>query len=117
MTTADQRRAWVLTRVLCDELTVHEAALFLGLSERSVWRLRARFAADGPGALVHGNRGRASGRRIDEATRAQVVALARTTYTGATLVDETGLAGAIESLQPMPGLSGCRQDPRCGHRV
>ena len=48
MTTTDQRRAWVLTKVLCDELTVHEAAAILGLSERSVWRLRPRFAAEGP---------------------------------------------------------------------
>lgn len=65
MTTADQRRAWVLTKLLCGELSVREVALFLGLSERSVWRLQARFAAEGPAALVHGNRGRASGRRVD----------------------------------------------------
>ena len=50
MTTTDQRWAWVLTKVLCDELTVHEAAAILGLSERSVWRLRPRFAAEGPAA-------------------------------------------------------------------
>ena len=83
MTMADQQRAWVLTRVLCDELTVHEAAVLLGLSERSVWRLRARFAAEGPAALVHGNRGRASSRRVGQAVRARVVDLARTTYAGA----------------------------------
>lgn len=83
MTTADQQRAWILTKVLCDELTVREAAVFLGLSDRSVWRLRARFAAEGPAALVHGNRGRASSRRVDAATRARVLALARTTYAGA----------------------------------
>ena len=83
MTMADQRRAWVLTRLLCGELTVHEVAVFLGLSERSVWRLRARFAREGPAALVHGNRGRASSRRVEEAVRARVVELARTIYAGA----------------------------------
>jgi hypothetical protein len=77
MTTTDQRRAWVLTKVLCDELTVHEAAAILGLSERSVWRLRPRFAAEGPAALVHGNRGRPPGRRIEAAVRDHVIALAR----------------------------------------
>lgn len=77
MTTTDQRRAWVLTKVLCDELTVHEAAAILGLSERSVWRLRPRFAAEGPAVLVHGNRGRPSGRRIEAAVRDHVIALAR----------------------------------------
>jgi transposase len=83
MTTADQQRAWVLTKVLCDELTVHEAAALLDLSDRSVWRLRSRFAAEGPAALVHGNRGRASARRVGEAVRAKVIGLARTTYAGA----------------------------------
>ncbi len=77
MTTTDQRRAWVLTKVLCDELTVHEAAAILGLSERSVWQLRPRFAAEGPAALVHGNRGPPSGRRIEAAVRDHVIALAR----------------------------------------
>ena len=89
MTTADQRRAWVLTKFLCGELSVREVALFLGLSERSVWRLQARFAAEGPAALVHGNRGRASGRRTGEATRARGLALARTTYAG---INDTHLA-------------------------
>lgn len=83
MTTADQRRAWVLAKLLGGELSVHEVAVFLGLSERSVWRLRARFAREGPAALVHGNRGRASGRRVDETVRSRVVELARTTYAGA----------------------------------
>ena len=83
MTMADQRRAWVLAKLLGGELSVHEVAVFLGLSERSVWRLRARFAAEGPAALVHGNRGRPSGRRVDETVRARVVELARTTYAGA----------------------------------
>src|ERR1700690_2463157 len=89
MTTGDQRRAWVLTKLLCGELSVHEVAMFLGLSERSVWRLRARFPGEGPAALVHGNRGRASSRRIDETTRARVLALARTRYAG---VNDTHLA-------------------------
>jgi transposase len=83
MTMADQRRAWVLAKLLGGDLSVHEVAAFLGLSERSVWRLRARFVAEGPAALVHGNRGRPSGRRVDEVVRARVLELARTTYAGA----------------------------------
>jgi transposase len=63
--------------------------MFLDLSERSVWRLRARFAREGPAALVHGNRGHVSSRRIDETTRARVLALARTRYAG---VNDTHLA-------------------------
>ncbi len=83
MTMADQRRAWVLAKLVGGELSVPEVAGFLGLSERSVWRLRARFTREGPAALVHGNRGRASSRRVGEAVRARVVELARTTFAGA----------------------------------
>lgn len=76
MTTVEQRRAWVLTRMVARQLTAAEAAELLGLSERSVWRLKRRFTTEGPARLVHGNRARASPRRIDESTREQVRALA-----------------------------------------
>ena len=80
MTTVERRRAWVLAKVMAGEIEVAEAAGLLGLSVRSVWRLKRRFGEEGPAGLVHGNRGRASPRRIDEATREQVRALARGRY-------------------------------------
>ena len=83
MTKVEQRRAWVLTKVMAGEVEVGEAAELLGLSVRSVWRLKRRFADEGPAGLVHGNRGQPSPRRIDEATREQVRALARGRYDGA----------------------------------
>ena len=83
MTTVEQRRAWVLTRVMTGDIEVAEAGALLGLSVRSVWRLKRRFADEGPAALVHGNRGRPSPRRIDEATRGRVCSLARGRYDGA----------------------------------
>ena len=75
MSKQEQRRAWVVSRVMAGELGVAEAARLLQLSERSIRRLRARMEREGPAALVHGNRGRVSPRRLSEATRA----LARTT--------------------------------------
>jgi len=83
MRTIEQRRAWVLTKVIAGEVEVAEAAELLGLSVRSVWRLKRRFGEEGPAGLVHGNRGRPSPRRIDESTRDQVRALARSRYDGA----------------------------------
>lgn len=83
MNTGEQRRAWVLTKVLVGELTISEAASMLGLSERSVWRLKAGFRRDGPAALVHGNRGRASPRRVSESLRRRLLKLATTRYDGA----------------------------------
>jgi transposase len=83
MTTVEQRRTWVLAKVMAGELEVTEAAGLLGLTERSVWRLKRRFATMGPAGLVHGNRGRISPRRIDETTRERVRSLARGSYDGA----------------------------------
>ena len=82
MSHSEQRRAWVLTRVLAGELTVAEAAELLGLTERSIRRLRARMEREGPAGLVHGNRGRVSPRRLGEETRARIVELAREEYAG-----------------------------------
>jgi transposase len=89
MTSREQRRAWVLTRVLKHELTMTEAAELVGLSERQLWRLRRAFERDGPVGLVHGNRGRPSGRRLDAALRARVVELRRARYAD---VNDTHLA-------------------------
>jgi transposase len=83
MTERDQQRALVLTRWIGAELMSHEAIALLGLSEGQAWRLKRRFLADGPAALVHGNRGRASPRRIGADVRVRIIELARTRYDGA----------------------------------
>src|SRR5262245_9337897 len=80
MSGREQRRVWVLSRVEAGEMGMAEAGILLGLSERSVRRLRARMRLDGPAGLVHGNRGRASPRRLPEATRARILELVETTY-------------------------------------
>jgi transposase len=76
LTIEEQRRGRVLTHLVAGELTVDETAELLGVSVRHAWRLRAAFLAEGPAALAHGNRGRPSGRRIDEAIRQRIVNLA-----------------------------------------
>jgi hypothetical protein len=75
MTTVEQRRAWALTKAIAGEVEVAEAAELLGLSVRTVWRLKRRFVDEARAGLVHGNRGRPSPRRIAESTREQVRAL------------------------------------------
>ncbi len=76
LTTEEQRRGRILAHLVAGDLTIEEAATWLGVSVRQAWRLRARFLAEGPAALAHGNRGRASPRRIERALRARVVELA-----------------------------------------
>jgi hypothetical protein len=80
MSTTEQRRAWVLTRILKAEVTMAGGATELALSERQLWRLRVAFERDGPAGLVHGNRGRPSTRRIDPRTRDRIVELRQGTY-------------------------------------
>ena len=115
MTTVEQRRAWVVAKVMAGEVEVGEAAELLGLSVRSVWRLKRRFGEDGPAGLVHRNRGRASPRRIDDSIRDRVRALARGRYDGA---NDSHLA---ELLAEHEGISLSRvsrpaDPPGGGHR-
>ncbi len=64
------------------ELLMAKAADLLGLSTRQVRRLRRAVRRRGPKALVHGNRGRPSPRRVADAIRARIVHLAQTVYAG-----------------------------------
>lgn len=78
----DQQRIDVLARWREGALAVAEATALLGCSQRTAWRLRRRFATMGVDWVVHGNRGRASPRRLPAATREQIVELARSRYRG-----------------------------------
>ncbi len=80
MSTTEQRRAWVLARILKGEVTMAAGATELAVSVRQLWRLRVAFERDGPAGLVHGNRGRPSTRRIDQGTRDRIVELRQGTY-------------------------------------
>jgi transposase len=83
MSVTEQRRALVMTRVVGGDLSPGDAAASLGCSERQIWRLLSKFRAAGPAGLVHGNRGRASERRVDDDVARRVVALATGRYAGA----------------------------------
>jgi transposase len=105
MTTREQRRARVLTRVLVGELTMAEGGVELGVSERQLWRLRAAFVEAGPAGLVHGNRGRASPQRIDPERRTRIVALRHRygplndSHFGELLAEREGIVISRESLR------------------
>jgi hypothetical protein len=70
----DLHRYHTLRLVIECRLTGAQAATALGLTERPVWWLLARLRQDGRRALVHGNWGRPSGRRLPWATRQQETA-------------------------------------------
>jgi transposase len=126
MTATEQRRAWVLTKVLKGERTMAEAAAALELSQRQLWRLRVSFERAGPAGLVHGNRGRASSRRLDGELRAKVITLARDKYAGINdchlaelLAEREGLLISRQSLQRIlraAGLAAKRRRRQPRHR-
>ncbi len=126
MSGIEQRRAWILTKLLVGEVTVAEAAALLQLSQRQIWRLKVRFERDGPAGLVHANRGRASPRRLPESLREQILALARGRYAGANdshlaelLAEHEGIAisrAALRRLLRGAGLASPRRRRRPRHR-
>lgn len=118
MSHTEQRRTWVLARLLSGELTRAEAAELLGLTERSIRRLRARLGCEGPAGLVHGNRGRVSPRRLPDAVRERILELAADEYAGLNdshlaelLAEREGIAIGRSSLQRLLREAG-RPSPR-----
>ncbi len=116
----------MLTRVLAGKVSVPDAALLLGLSERSIRRLRARLDAAGPAALVHGNRGRQPAHTIGAALKARIVTLAKTTYAGINdshlselLAEREGIAVSRASVQRIlrgAGIKSPRRHTRARYR-
>jgi transposase len=98
MTAREQQRTHVLARLVAADIGLDEAASLMGLSERQVRRLRARFLAHGPAAIVHGNRERASPRRTPGAVRERVQSLARGKYDGTIDCHLTELLAQEEGL-------------------
>jgi transposase len=124
LNTRDQQRIDVLARWREGALTVAEASALLGTSERTAWRLRRRFTTMGIDGIIHGNRGRASPRRLAETTRARIVELAGTRYRGVNdshlaelLAEDEGIVIGRSSLQRLLrraglGTTRTRRSPR-----
>src|SRR5579859_7934635 len=109
----EHQRMHVLSRVLDGVLRGREAARLLGLSPRHLRRLRRRLERHGPAALAHGNRGRASPRRLTEAIRARILALARGRYAGVNdhqltelLADREGVRVSRKTVQRLLRAAG-----------
>ena len=82
MTQQEQARLQVLNSLLARHMTIEQASTLMGVSIRHTWRILAAYRKDGVAALAHGHRGRRAPNTISEATKAAVLHLARTRYTG-----------------------------------
>jgi len=80
LTMRDEKRLELIQRVFRSEITVSQAALVLGISERQCYRIKARVKQIGAKGVVHGNRGRRCKRKIKEKLVKRIVELAKGKY-------------------------------------
>jgi transposase len=76
------QRVKVIENAVAGHITVSEAAGLLRLSQRQVYRLKARYRPQEVSWVRHGNRGRPKPWRVPEAVRGRVLQLARGKYAG-----------------------------------
>ena len=82
LTMKDEKRLEIIQRLFRGEVTVLEACLILGISERQCYRVKARVTKHGAKGVVHGNRGRPCKRKVKANTVKRVAELARGKYLG-----------------------------------
>lgn len=108
MSQNEVKRAQVLDMLKENKISTQEASKRMGVSTRQVRRLSKRYEAEGLGGLVSRKRGRASNRRLGEATRTMVIELVGTHYHdfGPTLANEKlaelhGIRLSVESTRQL----------------
>jgi len=106
MSERELNRIEVLSQVTQGRMTAVTAANLLGLSRRQVHRLLRAFQSEGPAAIRHKARGRASNNRTDPAVRDFAVTLVRETYI------DFGPTFASEKLAEDHGLKVSRETLR-----
>ncbi len=82
LTMREEKRLKIVERIYRGELTVVEAALVLGVSERQCYRIKGRVSELGAKGVVHGNRGRRCKRKLKEKLVQRIVQLAKRKYRG-----------------------------------
>ena len=82
LTMKQQKRIEIIEKVLRKNLTVIEAAMVMGVSERQCYRIKARVKDQGVKGVLHGNRGRPCKYKLKDQTLKRVVELARGKYRG-----------------------------------
>jgi len=98
LNSGEHKRVLVLNQLEAGVLSPAQTGQLLGLAERQLRRLRARYRQEGAGSLAHGNRGRRPVNAVDPDVAERLTELARTTYVGlarAITASQLGRAGAF----------------------
>lgn len=99
-------RAFVIQQTITGKMTILQAAEFLGITERQVYRLKGGLIKEGIAALAHKNRGRKPSHAITDEVRSSVTSLALTTYQGASLEHMAELLAAHHQIVISPKTIG-----------
>ena len=94
----EQARLKVLNSLWAEQMTVDQAAGLMGVSTRHTRRILAAYREKGAAALAHGHRGRRPHNATSETTRAAVLHLASTRYSGANHTHLSELLGEREGI-------------------
>jgi len=98
MSTKELDRATMLQRVANKTLTQKDAAQSLGITDRQLRRLMAKYRAEGSAGLAHQARGKPSNHRLPQTVKDQAIELVRTKY------PDFGPTFAAEKLAQLDGI-------------
>ena len=98
MNQQEQARLQILNSLLAEHMTVDQAATLMGVSTHPTRRILAAYREEGAAALAHGHRGRRAPNTTPDSIRAEVLSLARTTYSG---VNHTHLSELLRERDGM----------------
>jgi transposase len=99
MSQKELQRYHVVSKTIEGRMSTGEAAEMLGLSQRQVFRQKAKIKASGPQGLIHGNRGRSPATAKPEQLMQRVRQLYQTVYRGFNITHFTEKLNEVEGIQ------------------
>jgi transposase len=99
LTMKEAERYKVISEVEGGYLRIKEAGEILGLSERQVYRIKARVGKEGAGGVIHRSKGKKTPRWLRERVRDKIELLYRTKYRGFNLTHMTEYLNGEEGIK------------------
>jgi transposase len=98
LTMEESERHKVISEINEGYLKVREAAIVLGLSERQIYRIKARVQKEGPKGVIHKSKGKKSPRHLTERIRDKIDHFYKTKYRGFNLTHMTEFLNSVERI-------------------
>lgn len=99
MSQKELQRYHVVSKAIEGRMSTGEAAEMLGLSQRQVFRQKAKIKVSGPKGIIHGNRGRSPATAKPEHLMQRVRQLYQTVYCGFNVTHFTEKLNEVEGIQ------------------